>query len=347
MPLFALLHCSILCLYQTKFIIISVLIMTAKIKTIRQLEDMTQKLLPNPQKVKNQLSKIKEETGETVFSTYTMLHEEKEREQIINEGVESDDVRMIHPDNLPTVRVGVVRPVTAPSKTSQNRKTKLPSRPKSVQEERPTSTGSDKGGTKEKIKKSWGSAFQKIKIIQSLSGGIQIEGGRSNSRLRRRVPTYQSPDYAYIKPIKRDVRQENFADMQAAFWAEKFKQLIESWESDDKYKLRLRDILPRDTFPDKNRYTSRAAHRMNEFIRNYGMKYKWAFVRSSTPMADMERSHLRSEHVPIRHSELAAIQDDMKKRVKETELLIIRSQTILKEVDSLTRLTKKAYEPPT
>jgi hypothetical protein len=39
---------------------------------------------------------------------------------------------------------------------------------------------------------------------------------------------YQSPDYAYIKPTKRDVRQENFADMQAAFWAEKFKQLIEA-----------------------------------------------------------------------------------------------------------------------
>jgi uncharacterized membrane protein len=66
----------------TKFMHISVLIMTGKIKTIRQLEDMTQKLLPNPQKVKNQLSKIKEKTGETVFSTYTMLHKEKEREQI-------------------------------------------------------------------------------------------------------------------------------------------------------------------------------------------------------------------------------------------------------------------------
>lgn len=319
---------------------ISVLIMTGKIKTIRQLEDMTQKLLPNPQKVKNQLSKIKEKTGETVFSTYAMLHKEKEREQIINEGVESDDVRMIHPDNLPTVRVGV-RPVTAPSKTSQNRKTNLSNRPKTVQVGRPPSTGSDKGRTKEKRKKTWEGAFQKIKIIQSLSGGIQIEGGRSNSRLRRRAPMYQSPDYAYIKPIKRDVRQENFADMQAAFWAEKFKQLIESWESDDKYKLRLCDILPRDTFPNKNRYTSRAAHRMNEFIRNYGMKYKWAFNRSSTPMADMGRSHLRSDYVPIRHSELATIQDDMKKRVKETEFLVLRSQTILKEVNSLTRLTKE------
>lgn len=249
----------------------------------------------------------------------------------------------LNAESLPIARLEV-RPVTAPcrSSTTSTQRNKLPSRPGTVQEVVCTGDNNNKRNKSSKAKKGWITAFQRINVVQSESGGFQISSGKRSSRLRRVEQVYRSPDFAYIKPKRIDVKQKDFSVKQAEFWKVKFKELLEEWGKERQVRNRLKDILPRadDTW-DKNDTTSR---RYSDFFKNYSSKYKFSRDKSESPMAD-EDAERRLNYVPIKHSEIAVIEYEREKKRKVINHILQKSVTILREINSLTRIEKKVYEP--
>lgn len=244
---------------------------------------------------------------------------------------------------LPSVQLEI-RPVTAPGGTTKGLQTriKIPSRPGTVQETVHPTERKEKRTKSSKAKKGWTTAFQRINVVQTVSGGFQISSGKRSSRLRKVQEVYRSPDFAYIKPKRIDVKQKDFAINQGKFWMKKFQELLDEWEKERHFRKRLRDILPQgDDTGCKNGSSNR---RYSDFFKNYSSKYRFAWDKSDSPMAD-EDAEKRLNYIPIKHSEIAVIEYEREKRRKDINHILQKSVTLLREINSLTRIEKKVYEP--